>query len=209
MEKPFLVSAQLIKPIQRREKTETRRTAGLDKINHDPDRFTLVRMEYLDNVELFRAVFLDGHTGQEVKINSPYGGYETTLWVRENWYVGQGYDLTKPRDLPKPPQRILQGFEADGDRPAWAGKLRPGIHMPRWMTRILLTNKDTHPERLHDITDDGAQSEGVASRIHFAELWKDINGGSEAWYSNPWVWVIKFTLQTQKDGTQTTHTPGN
>lgn len=218
----MLVSVPLINPIRDQYKTETRRLAGLDQINENPDRYTFLRMEYLDRSGRFWAVFLDGETGNDVTVASRYGGLGTTLWVRENWYAGQGYDLTKPRDLPRPERsKILHGFMAEGDKPVWAGKTRPGIHMPRWMARYILTNQDTHPQRLHDITEADAKREGVERGIlrdgpntekgefqleltckgspigtfldGFKFTWMQLNG-RPSWDINPWVWVIKFTL---------------
>lgn len=220
MEKPLLVSVPLIKPIQQRIKTVTRRLAGLDKINEQPDRFSFVRMEVLYRREIYRAIFLDCDTGKEVKVNSPYGGKGTTLWVRENWYVGAGYDGVKPINLPRTDQ-VRRGYMADGDKPGWAGKTRPGIHLPRWMSRILLTNEDTYPEPLAAITEESAKAEGVPMaatilarekqpyRYAFFQTFKQLNGpGIQE--ANPWVWVVKFTLKTPNDGTETpTDTPGN
>lgn len=207
----MLVSGQLIKPITTREKTETRRVAGLKNINQNPDRFSFVRMEYFDSTGLFWAVFLDSETGNDVTIRSPYGGKGDTLWVRENWYAVKGFDDVKPSDLPQN-DILMTGYMADGNKPDWAGKTRPSIHLPRWLSRYQLTNQDTYPERLHDITEDSVRREGAGREVRqmwlfgldaegrrkvyrdsFRRLWVEIND-QDSWDANPWVWVIKFTL---------------
>jgi hypothetical protein len=226
MEKPLLVSVPLIKPILGRWKTETRRLAGLDKINAAPDRFSFLRMEMLYRREIYRAIFLDTETGKEVKVNSPYGGVGTNLWVRENWYAGKGYDDMPPRSIPADIAKV--GYMADGSKPDWAGKTRPAIHIPRWLSRIELTNEATYPERLQSITEKDAKNEGVDRGIlrdgpntekgqfqleltcngspigtfldGFKYTFMTLNG-RDIWEQNPWVWVIKFTLKTHANET--------
>lgn len=74
-------------------------------------------------------------------------------------------------------------------------KWRPSIHMPKEAARIFLRVTDLRVERLQDITDDQANSEGT--RIdRFEEIWDstikkpDLN--RYGWDANPWVWVIEF-----------------
>lgn len=89
------------------------------------------------------------------------------------------------------------------------GKGRPSIHMPRWVSRILLEITAVRVERLQDITEDQAKAEGVR-RVElinrwfahddsenafgtatgaFRDLWQSVGGD---WDANPWVWVIEF-----------------
>ena len=86
--------------------------------------------------------------------------------------------------------------------PSSLGRRRPSIHMPRWASRLTLEITDVRVERLNEISDLDAQSEGVAlpayHRTHqptaidvFRELWESINGPG-SWAANPWVWVIAF-----------------
>ena len=83
--------------------------------------------------------------------------------------------------------------------------------MPRWASRITLEITGVRVERLHDISEKDAISEGVTytgplpmavlsgclpapddlAIKEFKILWESING-AESWYANPWVWVIEF-----------------
>lgn len=143
-------------------------------------------------------------------IACPYGGPGDTIWVRENWYVGRGYDDIKPKHLPRPNDLghvIRLGFMADGDKPDWAGRTRPSIHLPRWLCRIRLTIVEVGVQRLRAIDEQSAKREGVPMsapllgrsqepyKEAFQRTWIKLNG-QESWDLNPWVWVIKFTLQT-------------
>lgn len=51
-------------------------------------------------------------------------------------------------------------------------------------------------ERLHDITEEDAIEEGVASVEEYKALWESINGRTKGarWADNPEVWVLEFEL---------------
>lgn len=211
MEKPLLVSGTLIDPIKKGLKTQTRRLTGLGTINQDPDRYKFTNMIFMDETGEYWASFTDTSTDQVFTIKSLYGGTGGILWVRENYYFGKGYDGVKPKDVPA---HVKIGFMADGDKPEWAGKTHPGIHMPRLHCRILLDNKAVYCERLHDINNKDAMEEGVNAGKFlndgsfqetpyaaprgfidgFHHVWNIING-SASWDANPWVWVVKFNLK--------------
>lgn len=98
-------------------------------------------------------------------------------------------------------------------------KWTPSIHMPKEAARIFLRVVDARVERLQDITEEGAESEGI-SREHAMAWWKQTyddpdsggypmyrdtfaydfwdstikpkNRDKYGWEANPWVWVIKF-----------------
>ncbi|MGB3988457.1 MAG: hypothetical protein WBK67_02060 [Minisyncoccales bacterium] len=84
-----------------------------------------------------------------------------------------------------------------GDR-LW---VRETFFMPRCASRIILEIIGIRVERLQEITEEDAISEGVDrtnTSIHgyakerFEKLWDSINGKKYPWSSNPWVWVIEF-----------------
>jgi hypothetical protein len=153
----------------------------------------------------------------------PYGQPGDKLWVRETWFcdhfeVMRGPYL-KPDDLDIGKARAdgTLVYAADGltpydaEQPAW----KPSIHMPRWVSRILLEITEVCVEQLQDISEEHAIAEGVdvpicqqfletsptrhqckLAAIHgFSGLWESINGAG-AWESNPWVWVVKFKQVT-------------
>jgi hypothetical protein len=91
------------------------------------------------------------------------------------------------------------------------------IHMPLWASRITLEVTEVHVERVNDISDEDAMSEGVyewykavqlphegwsywspqhgsGAASKFKELWNSINGTRPgcSWADNPWVWAIAF-----------------
>ncbi len=90
----------------------------------------------------------------------------------------------------------------------------PSIHMPKEAARIWLRVTNVKVERLQEITEDGAKSEGAidsrgfilspdneynrmhTAREHFTEIWNSTIKGSDldryGWAANPWVWVIEF-----------------
>jgi hypothetical protein len=93
---------------------------------------------------------------------------------------------------------------------------RPSIHMPRWASRINLEVVSVRVERLQDISEEDAMSEGIESweergvddaqdyyrdyvtgghvynaKDSFRSLWQSINGPG-SWEANPWVWVVEF-----------------
>jgi hypothetical protein len=156
------------------------------------------------------------------------------LWVREEWRVSATFDAKKPADLPARSMSVM--FKAGGsianqgaghwapDRtwppagtfPAWAGRRRASMHMPRWASRLTLIVTATKIERLQSISDDDCFAEGLVpfgerdpdGRIFknpirpnegglgvwaFGELWKHLHG-EESWNANPEVVALSFTV---------------
>lgn len=74
--------------------------------------------------------------------------------------------------------------------------------MPKEAARIWLEITNVRVERLQDISENDAKSEGAFDmnsginkitmhKAGFEDLWKYING-PESWEVNPWVWVVEF-----------------
>ncbi|KRE02285.1 hypothetical protein ASE63_07965 [Bosea sp. Root381] len=145
------------------------------------------------------------------------------LWVREAYRAELRFDWTKPRDLSV---GVPIYYAADPDprdsEPGCAGKLRPSMFMPRWASRLTLTVTDVRVQRVHDISEADAWSEGCRqghaddvggffpaeepdpsgigyrgwdnARDWYADLWDAING-KDAWDANPWVAAYTFTVE--------------
>ena len=159
----------------------------------------------------------------------PYGKPGARLWVRETWSdvnlqgaPGIAYRADdEVRDLMEDESFLDERGAFNYDDPrckpyhfaCWSedllagteGRWRPSIHMPRWVSRILLEITAVRVERLQDITEQQALAEGVASCAQdldpdgngyspgelFSILWSSING-TDSWNANPWVWVVEF-----------------
>lgn len=132
----------------------------------------------------------------------PYGQPGDRLWVREAWRSSLAYELTPPRDIPVGSPIFYQADGA-GSLPHFnAGKLRPGMFMPRWASRLTLEITDVRVERLQEISRGDAMAEGCPfpnmakgddPRKWYADLWEQINGAG-SWATNPWVWCVSFKV---------------
>ena len=92
-------------------------------------------------------------------------------------------------------------------------KWKPSIFMPKEACRLFLEVTDIRVERLQDISEEDAISEGIERLkpdgdlsyksyavdydacvfpiVSYQTLWQKING-KESWDENPFVWVIEF-----------------
>ena len=132
------------------------------------------------------------------------------LWVRETWAAGACANGLAPRCLhPGFWLRDNGGlwYAADEAEPAHPvtpkGPNRPGIHMPRWASRLTLHVTDVRVQRLQDISEDDARAEGCPCQSDddlcgmeaagwFRDLWDSLNAERAPWASNPWVVAVTF-----------------
>lgn len=139
-------------------------------------------------------------TGGMFTVKSPHGTVGDVIKVRESYRFGRGYDGVKPRDVPT---IAKVHYEADGPAPDWAGKLRPGIFLPEWASRIHLRVTSLDVERLGAITNAEARAEGFTAddrgseSDNFRNLWDKVNGRRGYGFDvRPFVWVIGFEAAT-------------
>lgn len=219
-ERPILFNTPMVRALLDGTKMQMRRIAK--PVKH-PD---------LGNIYTPGALVLEREPQHVIERASPYGQPGDRLWVREAFRFPESLNLHSPAvcgematdagyNYPWAPTQ----FEADGKKSGeWigfetppkvttAGKLRPGIHMPRWASRTTLEITGVRVERLQDISEADAIAEGctpnhngyywggphqVSGRKQMAtavrayrDLWESINGHG-SWDANPWVWVVKF-----------------
>lgn len=201
-ERHILFTAPMVRAVLDDTKTQTRRIAS-KPVRH-PD---------LGNLYAPGALVLEREPQHVIERACPYGQPGDRLWVRERFAAYWMYDDLPP-SLARSESEDLRltdnrWYFADGvraysqrglDSAGHRGKWRPGIHMPRWASRILLEVTSVRVERLQDISRGDAMAEGcpfpnmanaTSPRDWYAALWEQINGGG-SWDANPWVWVIGF-----------------
>lgn len=94
------------------------------------------------------------------------------LWVREIWCTDGQVDAVAPRDLSngEPIGYLADGnIRTSGCMMVYRGRNRPSIHMPRWASRLTLEVNGVSFERLQDITEGGAISEGIEKHFYDGE----------------------------------------
>lgn len=226
-ERPILFSAPMVRAILAGDKTQTRRIAK--DVRH-PD---------LGNVYAPGALVLEREPQHVIERACPYGRPGDCLWVRETWgyrlsaTIPRGdhyvwghtieYAADSARKVFESPDMDLAGLprqrpQRESEEPLsyqeyltsyWRAN-RPSIHMPRWACRLLLDIGGVRVERLQDISEADALSEGIIAlpgggfglpggafyhaadpRQSFFMLWESINGDGSV-QANPWVWVVEF-----------------
>lgn len=133
------------------------------------------------------------------------------LYVRETWgdyrectEDGGGVYVLYRADYPDGAKQVTHPNGIVYELPKW----HPSIHMPKEAARIFLRVTDVRVERLQDIDDEGAKSEGANFGIgvmekmketaidRFSRLWDSTLRAKDlpryGWHTNPWVWVIEF-----------------
>lgn len=195
-ETPILFSTPMVQAILAGRKTMTRRV-----IKPQPDDVT----DYGD-----RIVWTPDVT------KCPYGDAGDRIWVRETHKIRFNKATNKYQAMYK--CGPIRNVSPDKISPATLQKLsgldptkwRPSIFLFKEFSRILLKIKNIRVERLQDISEQDAKSEGVELafrgftniiqhgaeplypyKYRFIDLWVSING-KQSWDANPYVWVIEF-----------------
>lgn len=220
-ERGIIFNTEMVRAIIDGRKTQTRCIAKFKPIDKALNlNYSGLRAgNYHAGVKDGRCVLrsTDGATWNDrtYPLTCPYGNVGNRLWVRETWQ-GPLVDSEKAYDLfkdPTPYQKVENCvYKADGGyapeyidcddnfRQGW----RPSTQMPRWASRITLEITDVRVERLNDISNEDAKSEGcwygrgggvpdeaVTPSDYFPTLWESLYGKG-SWDRNPWVWVIEF-----------------
>lgn len=217
-ELPIIFSAPIVLALLAGRKTMTRRLALTHKVICNPKNGHFLRNEYMPS------------PWQRVKPGA-------RLWVREN--IGQRRVRSILDNKPlKNPKYVEAFYAADNEDmvnedefnicPWWKGNgTLSCIHMPRWASRLTLVVTGTKIERLHAISEQDCEREGVrhrylraancAPRSHWfvpldEDQGKEYSGGTakeafemlwrtinghDAWESNPEVVALTFTVSRQ------------
>lgn len=204
-ERPILFSGAMVNAILSGAKTQTRRVIKTD--NHSADLDTY----FMDGEpSVLGMQFTDG-----TKVKCPYGKVGDRLWVRETFLDGEDFPCSPHYDDP-----LVSRWAYRADCPLDQQKSipwKPSIFMPRAASRITLEITGVRVERLNEISEKDAMSEGLIrwnsptlddTRTHFglsvadvwetkasrafARIWDKINRKTHPWASNPYVWVIEF-----------------
>jgi len=208
-ETPMRFSSSMVQAILAGNKTQTRRTKGLDVINKIEDK---AKSE--DDVDRW---FIDGYTDgllwvedldtlESFSIECPYGKPGDLIWVRETFtYVLRDHAPDLLEGARSNTQFVYKASMHDDwmkyAKEKYGYKWKPDIHMPKAACRIWLEITDVRVERLQDISEKDAKAEGSQTAIQsvvktsaknkFGTLWISIKG-QESWNANPFVWVIEF-----------------
>ena len=210
-----MFKAEMVQAYMAGVKTQTRRLKGLDEINQMPDSRKFSGWMWKDH----RATACFQSADSILKVKSPYGFDQDTIWIketygvickvadplcwcetdeeiRENHYVEYRADTGNPYPGEWPAE------EAKGNDEAL--KWRSAMFMPHKSSRFTdIPILNVRVERLHDITVADAFAEGVRTNYlnqrpdwidkqSYAELWDKINGKTYPWSDNPWVFVYEF-----------------
>lgn len=234
-ERPILFSGAMVRAILSGQKTVTRRPIKGNQIpnrskSDSPGHQWIAVVQ--DHPRWGFAVF--GATEEECAAElamyggCPYGRRGDRLWVREAWQADAQVNAVAPRELShgEPIHYPADGaLRQTGCAMISAGKTRPSIHMPRWVSRILLEITEVRVERLQDISEDQAVAEGLIwqgqekGKTFYSHAERKYPPGSHQqfgisgtdavsafrnlwnsvggdWTANPWVWVVEFKRVT-------------
>ena len=198
--KPILFNTEMVRAIPDGRKTTTRRV-----IKPQPEPFGKA------------LAFKSGiyATSKALTREAPYQPSDI-LYVREKFAL-DGYEGGKKEYVywADTDGMVLQwGKGKDEWAPVSDYNWHPSIHMPKAAARIFLRVTDVRAERLQDIAEEQAVTEGAinnhgfihspdneydtihTAREHFSQIWNSTVKKSDidryGWNANPWVWVITF-----------------
>ncbi|MDA8227360.1 MAG: hypothetical protein M0T74_06585 [Desulfitobacterium hafniense] len=214
-EKPILFSTPMVQAILAGRKTMTRRVVKkkYSNTNIEKRRDILIEVQNDTPPDVYNpeTKMTTRHLKMCVPINQPYRVGDV-LWVRETWantWTPDDYEGYVYKADGVPEKFPYWGDGRNCKDEVW----RPSIFMPRSAARIFLKVKSVKVERLQDITEEDARSEGCidfhdkigdgkfddvaefdfTAKDAFIELWDSLN--AKRGYGcdlNPWVWVIEF-----------------
>lgn len=213
-EHPILFSSEMVNAILQGRKTMTRRVVaksnckpvGLYGYGFSDLNFNDVVVVGIDDFYYLKVSLPVMNTRHHIYSKWEVGDH---LWVREMLYQNGELGLSYVADNEDIDEDIIPEDHKPYRNYAFCNI--PSIHMPKWACRIFLEVTEIKVERLQDMTEEDAISEGVwldksvlpnAYTVFgmphwrlpvdaFINLWESINW-EDSWEANPWVWVISF-----------------
>jgi hypothetical protein len=152
---PILFSTPMVQAILAGKKTQTRRIIKPQPDINGLHNHTTLPMSIDSDLEGWHGTI--DQTGESKEFKCPYGKEGDTLWVRETFAVN---DIVTNGNAFIYKANLKEGEEIryfDLTKKKW----KPSIFMPRAASRITLQIIDIRVERLQDISDEDAKSEGV------------------------------------------------
>ncbi len=205
-EHPILLNTEMVRAILNGKKTQTRRVIKPQPLGKPTG------IKVYGSIPKWRARYgYQVATGFDYEWNCPYGQVGDKLYVREAYRV---CNMDIYRD-----QALMIHYYSDrvyksvvvtnAEMKLWKARKKPfmktpGRFMYKSLARIWLEITNIRVERVQDISETDALSEGVitgssamghtfAAKEHFMGLWRSINDkrgfGGEV---NPWCWCISF-----------------
>ena len=187
--KGIIFNAEMVKGILDGRKTVTRRPVR--------DSFAFDEVIGHGHIDGKLSFLVRNTTSGETKwIVALYQPGET-VYVKETWAWATDFGYATNHIFYK--ASYINGGPYD-DVQTW----KPSIHMPEWASRIKLAITDVRAERLHEITEEEAMSEGIHNPGdpdfdyigEFSRLWDSIYRDKYPWDSNCWIWRIEFKKTT-------------
>lgn len=211
--RPILFSGPMVRAILAGTKTQTRRVVSPQPYIDACGNFCWNGLNFGQSaarVPHVQSIASSIPSSKTKRVHCPYGKPGDRLWGREAFAIvprtayacSDGVQQTLRPDDPYEHDAAI--YREGWCRSTGGFKWRPSIHMPRWASRILLEIVSVRVERLQDISEADAESEGVDFLRHIPDadetltarqlyecLWEYINGPG-SWAANPWVWVVEF-----------------
>ena len=214
--KPILFNAPMVQAILEGRKTQTRQAIK--------KKYSNTVFDWYKNKKYGEPIFCEaepdvppekltnGMTRRKIRFFEPcIPKYKKgdVLYVRETWLKHECEGLQREDrcyDVSCDCHYVYRADYADNQLFDNGVKWKPSIHMPRKAVRIFLRVTDVRVERVQDISEQDAQSEGVDATTTpyipgigrtytqgFGVLWNEINSKrGYGWDANPWVWVYTF-----------------
>jgi len=148
-ERPILFSAPMVRAILEGRKTQTRRIIKAKNM--------VIRGD--DGIWYDADCIRPG-----IPLKCPYGQPGDRLWLKETWKPDPAWghpQKTKPTDIEEGTNILYRAtLPEDHPKASWMN-WRPAIFMRRWMSRITLEVTGVRVERLQEISEADAISEGI------------------------------------------------